>query len=1007
MGRSGETLSGRYRLIEPLGAGAMGEVWRAEHLALRSQVAVKLLAPSLVRTPDALARFTREAQASAALRSPHVVQILDHGVDGETPFIVMELLEGETLAARLERELRLSATETVRILSQVAKALTRAHEINIVHRDLKPENIFLVQNGDESVAKLLDFGIAKVDAVASASRTGTAEGALLGTPLYMSPEQARGARVDARSDLWSLAIIAFECLCGRPPFGGGSLAELLVEILSGPLPVPSTVAPVPLAFDGWFEKAASRDPALRFGSAREMVDALGAALEGAPRLVIGTASQPPSAGPRAEQATLAAPVAYTASETRPPRRSSGRRWAVLALGASLAVAGGVFALSRPTPRSAAPTTPAPPAPPAPLAAAGTVLACPSLEASGVEGDGGWLGAAAASIACERALVLLGGASGRTLSPAELLSLPRGPVEDFPTDPFSGDARARSLAQATRRAAAYLDGAVVRGGDAFTVTLRLRRPDGADLGHGDGHSTNLHAAVRAAMEPLVGDGLIPKAAALDERYARFFGIADVDEGLLDVDLLLASLAGGGEEQDCARVAARRGSGGSVWAYLQWRCTFARGEEAPHVEAPPLDRSSTAGYYRAALNRIVLQPSSASAEVAAELRTRFDAESWPCGRALVASLESNYWQALGDDGKARGAALRSVEADPRCSDGGNSGWEQLQNTAERQSSAAVRGHTAWVPHSWVGWLKWAALDRARSLEYSHRARALGNMTPAPTTALFDALLALGRRDEAHTLAVQLEAGTATQRAASVLMLVRLEAAQGQVAAAQSRALAAVRDLAGAGGYVLVQRLEVATRALEIAALLGRGADTADGLVAQLVTPEPPRLESQDDLSGVRLVALCAHAHRPIAIACFARLRDLTKRGFFVGSAAGLDGLAEGAEAYARGDLALAAKRFRPLMRTPDERVELMAPLFAAAFDRQGDPELAAGVDALVMERGGAYNGVDLAFVRAAKRSALRGDKARALELARKVVDAWSVADETIPSVTEMKALLRRLH
>ena len=154
-------LAGKYRLIRQLGKGGMGSVWYAEHLALESPVAIKLIDPEIANNPEALSRFFREAKAAASLRSPHVVQILDHGVDGDTPYIAMEVLEGESLATRLDRTKRLSPAETSRIVTQVARALARAHEASIVHRDLKPENVFLVRNDEEEIAKVLDFGIAK------------------------------------------------------------------------------------------------------------------------------------------------------------------------------------------------------------------------------------------------------------------------------------------------------------------------------------------------------------------------------------------------------------------------------------------------------------------------------------------------------------------------------------------------------------------------------------------------------------------------------------------------------------------------------------------------------------------------------------------------------------------------------------------------------------------------------------------------------------------------------
>jgi len=273
-------LAGRYRLESRMGAGGMGSIWRAEHLVLQAPVAVKLIDRDAVPDEDTVARFLREAKSAAALRSPHVVQIIDYGLDGETPFMVMELLEGENLAQRLKRLRRLSRQDTARILTHVGRAMVRAHDAGIVHRDLKPDNIFLIRNEDEEHAKVLDFGVAKVERAAlGAEGTRTRTGSILGTPFYMSPEQAQGNKaVDHRSDLWSLGVIAFECLTGKRPFYSDGLGDLVLTICVRDLPIPSDVAPVPLGFDRWFAQACARDPEHRFSNARAMTEALREAL---------------------------------------------------------------------------------------------------------------------------------------------------------------------------------------------------------------------------------------------------------------------------------------------------------------------------------------------------------------------------------------------------------------------------------------------------------------------------------------------------------------------------------------------------------------------------------------------------------------------------------------------------------------------------------------------------------------------------------------------------------
>ncbi len=317
----------------------MGQIWRAEHLILKAPVAVKLVDREAIPDDETLSRFIREAQAAAAIRSPHVVQILDYGTEDKVPYMVMELLDGETLAQRLKREKRLPPQETARLVTHIARAVGRAHEEGIVHRDLKPENVFIVKNDDEEVAKVLDFGVAKVESASLGDgATKTRTGSILGTPYYMSPEQAQGNKaVDFRSDLWSLAVIAFECLTGRRPFYSDGLGDLVLQICIRDIPVPSRVAPVPLGFDAWFRKGTERDPDKRYQSAREMVESLREVLGvepretwGGPDVLVTTGGQsnpPPSTSPssRSEAVTELASVSqFPEPDSAAPQASSNQ-----------------------------------------------------------------------------------------------------------------------------------------------------------------------------------------------------------------------------------------------------------------------------------------------------------------------------------------------------------------------------------------------------------------------------------------------------------------------------------------------------------------------------------------------------------------------------------------------------------------------------------------------------------------------------------------------------------
>jgi len=259
----------------------MGAVWEGTHLSLGTRVAVKFIDAEYAESPEARSRFENEARAAARLRSKHVVEVYDHGVsDDGCPFIVMEFLQGEPLDKRLDRVGRLPAKETAQIVLQISRALAKAHAANIVHRDLKPENVFLVWDDDEGtdLVKVVDFGIAKFNDASLSSSSATRTGSVLGTPYYMSPEQARGLRsVDSRSDLWSVAVIAYRCIVGTLPFEGEAVGDLLVKLCTAPIPVPSEIAPdVPPSFDAWFKKALTREPAERFQTAAQLSESLAA-----------------------------------------------------------------------------------------------------------------------------------------------------------------------------------------------------------------------------------------------------------------------------------------------------------------------------------------------------------------------------------------------------------------------------------------------------------------------------------------------------------------------------------------------------------------------------------------------------------------------------------------------------------------------------------------------------------------------------------------------------------
>ena len=273
----GTTVAGKYRVDRLIGRGGMGAVFQATNLAIGKRVALKFLDHEAAANREASQRFQREAEAAGMAESAHIVQIFDSGVtDAGLPFLVMELLTGEDLRTRLRREQRLSVGSALRIVSQVLRALMRAHEAGIVHRDLKPDNVFLcARDDDPSFVKIVDFGISKVARVRMAD-TLTRRGTVLGTAFYMSPEQAQSfADIDGRTDLFSVGAILFEMLTGKPPHVARTYEAVLIAICTHDAPDVRASAPeVPEAVAQLIGRALKRERNERFQSAEEFLAAI-------------------------------------------------------------------------------------------------------------------------------------------------------------------------------------------------------------------------------------------------------------------------------------------------------------------------------------------------------------------------------------------------------------------------------------------------------------------------------------------------------------------------------------------------------------------------------------------------------------------------------------------------------------------------------------------------------------------------------------------------------------
>jgi len=277
--QSGCVIVGKYRLEHELASGGMGSLWVAFDRKLRRNVAVKFINSIAARHEDSRIRFEREARAVAHVKSPHVVQTYDFGVDRGNAYMVMELLEGEDLGARLARERCLPSHVVSKLLTQIAKGLDAVHASGIVHRDLKPANIFLTEVGGEETVKLIDFGVARSEDADGGPATD--RGVLIGTLKYMAPEQALcDEALDHRADLWSLAVIIYCLLTGKGPFKGDSREAMVRSICHDPITPPSKrVAGLSPEIDAFFERAFARAPEERFHSAGKMASAFADAIK--------------------------------------------------------------------------------------------------------------------------------------------------------------------------------------------------------------------------------------------------------------------------------------------------------------------------------------------------------------------------------------------------------------------------------------------------------------------------------------------------------------------------------------------------------------------------------------------------------------------------------------------------------------------------------------------------------------------------------------------------------
>jgi eukaryotic-like serine/threonine-protein kinase len=333
-------LGGRYELDGVIGRGGMAEVYRARDLRLDRIVAIKTLRTDLARDPTFQARFRREAQSAASLNHPSVIAVYDTGEDllngNPVPYIVMEYAEGKTLRDVLREEGRLRPERAMEMVDGILRALDYSHRGGIVHRDIKPANVMLTTGGE---IKVMDFGIARAMADTAATMTQTAQ--VIGTAQYLSPEQARGERVDARSDIYSTGCVAYELMTGRPPFQGDSPVAIAYQhVREEPIPLTQLDPQIPQWADAITMKALAKDPNLRYQSATEMRADIQRALQGmpvaAPTMAMNAGTQVLQGGPGTQSTRVATGYDLPPAQYEEPEKPDGNGkkialWTVLAL----------------------------------------------------------------------------------------------------------------------------------------------------------------------------------------------------------------------------------------------------------------------------------------------------------------------------------------------------------------------------------------------------------------------------------------------------------------------------------------------------------------------------------------------------------------------------------------------------------------------------------------------------------------------------------------------------
>jgi hypothetical protein len=573
-----------FHVVERIGEGGMGIVYRATDEKLGRVVALKVLPQAFESDPVRRGRFLREARSAAAVTHQNVATVYEVGESAGRVYIAMELVEGRTLRAILG-DGPMPVRRALDVASQIAAGVSKAHAAGIVHRDLKPDNV-IVGAGD--LLKVLDFGLAKRPQAKGELVTQSGDDMVLGTPAYMPPEQARGEEIGPPADVFSLGVILYEMLAARRPFAGKTTAQILAAVERDTPATPSSINPqVPAVLDRIVTRCLAKKPADRYADAAALVEALSAVQVDAP---------------------VGAPPAKTV-DGAPVRRRRGSRWWLAAAG--VAVAAGIAVAYEELPRRSSEATTRASGVTALPAAPGASLACPPIIATGVDEPAGWLGAAAADIACRKAASVVQAGMAGVLTPAQLLGLPRPPSNDVPRDPYADVAsRTRCIDAAKKRAAVWLDGSVARDATGFRVSLVEIGGDGGLLASGEAGSTDLADAVDEAVRRVLAQALPPASRASPVQHPEA-GVPAAPSGEASRELALSMLQSDPTEGTFWREAdqASRGEGHAAplfRAWAAWMPEEPRAWERFAFGDPALDPSQRVTFVRRAYALAATQP-----------------------------------------------------------------------------------------------------------------------------------------------------------------------------------------------------------------------------------------------------------------------------------------------------------------------------------------------------------------------------------------------------------------